>query len=209
LLLVRHGATETVNPEIYWGQTDIALSDTGIVQAERLRERLSLEHIERIYSSDLCRALWTAKIIAGYHQKDITTCSQLREINFGDFEGLTYREISQRYPEASKYWLSHNPGLRFPHGESMAELGNRVTRFLSEYVHPNRGGDSTILIVSHGGVLRIMLCNILGIAYRYWQRLRLDIASLSIVEIYAETATLRILNDVSHLKEDSTAGEGD
>ena len=198
LLLVRHGDTATDNPERLWGQTDIALNETGVLQAERLGERLSAESIDEIYSSDLSRAFQSAEIIASRHHLNITTSKKLREIHFGDIEGLTFAEVDRKYPELSRSWSDDNPHLRFPNGESIIELVERVTGFLSEVVLHNR--DCTILIVSHGGLLRMLICHILGLDLKHWKQLCLDRASLNIVDIYPETALLSLLNDVSHLR---------
>ena len=84
LILVRHGDTKSNSADRFWGQTDVRLSDSGIKQAEQLRDRLSTEKIDAIYSSNLCRASETARIIAASHQLGIVTCNELREINFGN-----------------------------------------------------------------------------------------------------------------------------
>jgi alpha-ribazole phosphatase len=198
LLLVRHGDTATDNPEILWGQTDIALNKAGVLQAERLGERLSGESIDEIYSSDLSRALRSAEIIASRHNLYIATSKKLREIHFGDIEGMTFGEASRQYPELGKSWYSDDLQFRFPNGESISELQERISGFLSEVVLHNRNG--TILIVSHGGLLRMLICHVLGLNFKHWKQLCLDKASLSIIDTYPETALLSLLNDVSHLR---------
>ena len=94
LLLVRHGDTKSNSAERFWGQTDVELSVTGIRQAEQLRDRLAPQRIDAICTSNLHRALVTAEIIASNHQLRTITCAELREINFGDIEGLTFKEVS-------------------------------------------------------------------------------------------------------------------
>ena len=89
LLLVRHGDTELNSAERYWGNTDVKLSDAGFRQAERLRDRLATERIDAIYSSELRRASATAEIIASSHRLHVIICAELREMNFGELEGLT------------------------------------------------------------------------------------------------------------------------
>ena len=106
LLLARHGDTELNSAEKYWGRTDVKLSTDGLRQAERLRDRLAEEKIDVVYSSDLKRALVTAETIASKHQLDVNPCEELREIDFGNIEGLTYEEVRQLYPEFfNKYWI--------------------------------------------------------------------------------------------------------
>ncbi len=198
LLLVRHGDTELNSAERYWGQTDVELSAAGFRQAEKLSERLADEKINTIYSSDLRRALITANIIASRHQLDVITCAELREINFGELEGLTFGEISQLYPEVAKLWVERSPKLKYPGGESPDEFNSRVSKFLD--IMKKHVAEATILIVAHSGALRTLICQLLGIGLQYRWQFRLGFASLSILETYPQGAILSLLNDVSHLK---------
>ena len=198
LLLVRHGDTELNSRERYWGHTDIKLSEAGLRQAEKLRDRLATEKIDVIYSSELQRASETAKIIASRHQLDVTTCAELRETNFGKIEGLTFDEVSRLYPELTKLWVNWSLQLKFPDGESVDELNSRVSKFLDRL--KKHAPDETILIVAHAGPLRLLVCRLLGIELQHWRQIRINLASLSIVETYPQGAVLSLLNDVSHLE---------
>ena len=198
LLLVRHGDTELNSAERYWGSTDVKLSDAGFRQAERLRDRLATERIDAIYSSELRRASATAEIIASSHRLDVITCAELREMNFGKLEGLTFNEISRLYPEVSELWLQRSPKLKYPGGESIDEFNSRVNQFVDQL--KTHAPQETILIVAHSGSLRSLMCHLLGIgSERRWQ-FRLDLASLTILETYPQGAILSLLNDVSHLR---------
>ncbi len=126
LLLVRHGETELNSALRYWGRTDVALSDTGLIQAERLRERLNLEKIGFIYSNSLKRALVTAQVITLKHNLEVIACPELREIDFGRLEGLTFDEINRLYPLVARMWMERSPGLVYPGSESLAELDKRA-----------------------------------------------------------------------------------
>jgi alpha-ribazole phosphatase len=201
LLLVRHGETELNSAERYWGQSDVKLSALGLRQAERLRDRLATQKIDAVYSSDLQRALATAKIIASGHQLDVTICAELREINFGKLEGLNFEEISQLFPEFTAKWrVQRNTDIEFPGGESLDQLHNRVRNFVCRLQESK--AEETVLVVAHAGVLRSLICQLMEIELRYIYRIRLDLASLSIVETYPEGAIVSLLNDVSHLRED-------
>jgi len=197
LLLVRHGDTELNSRERYWGQTDIELSAAGLRQAEKLRDRLAAEKIDVVYSSGLQRASLTAKIIASRHQLDVITCAELRETNFGKIEGLTFDEVSRLYPELTELWVNWSLQLKFPDGESVDELNSRVSKFLDRL--KKHAPDETILIVAHAGPLRLLVCRLLGIELQHWRQIRINLASLSIVETYPQGAVLSLLNDVSHL----------
>jgi alpha-ribazole phosphatase len=197
LLLVRHGDTESNSAERYWGSTDVKLSHAGFRQAEKLRNRLDTERIDAIYSSNLSRASTTAEIIATSHQLDVITCTELREINFGELEGLTFNEINRLYPEVTELWLQRGPGLQYPGGESVAEFNSRVRQFMDRLKHAPQG---TILVVAHSGSLRSLMCQLLGVGPEHQWQFRLDLASLSILETYPTGAILNLLNDVSHLQ---------
>jgi len=203
LLLVRHGDTELSSDERYWGHSDVKLSTLGLRQAEGLRDFLVTHEIDAIYSSDLKRALVTAEIIASRHKTEIITCAELREINFGELEGLTFDEISQRYPEVAKSWIEGKLRLKYPGGESIREFTQRTSNFASRLM--TLIPEQTILIVAHSGSLRILICHLLGIRLQHWHQLQLDFGSLSIVETHAQGAVLRSLNDTSHLEIGSVA----
>ncbi len=197
LLLVRHGNTKGNSAERFWGQTDVELSADGIWQAERLSDRLAEEKIDFIYSSELLRASATAEIIASRHQMKVITCPELPEINFGKVEGLSFSEIGQRYPELVRAWPTRNPSFRFPEGESISDLNNRIMGFLPRL--EKHTTEDTVLVVAHSGVLRLLVCHLLKIDIWHWRQLRTDLASLSIVEAHSQGATLTSLNDTSHL----------
>jgi alpha-ribazole phosphatase len=197
LFLVRHGELDMNSPARYWGSTDIALSEVGLRQAEQLRDRLAEEIIDRIYSSDLKRALVTAETIASAHEPEIVACPELREIDFGRIEGLTFEQVSQSHPEIVRLWMACSTELRYPDGESIDEVEKRVARFRKRL--ESRGREETVLVVAHSGILRTLACQILDMdAGQRWQ-MQLDPASLSIIETRAEGAVLTLLNDVSHL----------
>ena len=197
LLLVRHGNTKLNSTERFWGQTDVELSAEGIRQAEQLRDRLTTQKIDTVYASNLSRAMVTAQIIASRHQAKIITRDELGEINFGDVEGLTFNEISQLHPELAESMANWSVHPGFPGGETIDELNERVNKFLPELKkHPP---EETVLIVAHSGILRLMICNLLVIEQEHWRQLRINLASLSILETYPRGAILSLLNDISHL----------
>ena len=197
LLLVRHGETELKSSERLWGHTDVKLSQAGIRQAEGLCERLAKQKIDIIYSSDLKRALTTAEIIASKHQVDIIPYAELREFNYGKIEGLNFEEIDQLYPELRALMMQRSLDLRFPGGESISELSNRVSIFVERL--QEHKAEETVLIVVHSGVLRILICQLMGMELRHFYQLVPDLASLSSLQTYSEGAVLNLFNDTSHL----------
>ena len=198
LFLVRHGNTRLNSTERFWGQTDVELGPDGIKQAEKLRDRLASEKFDFIYVSPMRRATATAEIIASKHQLDVIPCAELSEINFGKIEGLTYQEIDRLYPELTKSWYTKTQIFRYPGGESIKEVYRRVQKFVQRL--DSHASEETTLIVAHSGTLKMLVCNLLGLGLQYSRRIRIDLASLSIVDTYPQVAILSLLNDVSHLK---------
>ena len=196
ILLVRHGITKLHTGDRFWGKTDIALSNAGIKQAGQLRSRLTSEKINAIYSSTLSRARSTAEIIASGHKVDVIPCGELCECNFGYIEGLTFEEIKRLHPALAEE-LSNRRMVAFPGGETLDQLNSRVLSFLKQL--EKHKPKETVLIVAHGGPLRLIICNLLGLGLEHWQQISIDLASLSIVETYPQTAILSLLNDISHL----------
>jgi alpha-ribazole phosphatase len=194
LYLVRHGDTGAL--ERYYGATDIPLSPQGQEQAERLRDRLSGEKIALVYSSDLQRALNTARVVASAHGQEPLPCPDLREVDFGEYEGLTLSEIAQRDPRAPQSWRVR--GYRFPSGSSLDEVGQRVSAFSARLEAERNEG---VLVVAHSGSLRRLLCHLLGLGREAWWHIRLDAASLSLLEMKPQGTALFLLNDTRHLRD--------
>jgi len=197
LLLIRHGETELKSSERYWGVTDVKLSPFGLEQAARLCERLASEEISAVYSSDLSRSRVTAEIIAAGHQLPVTGCQELREIDFGELEGLNFAEIDRLYPEVTDLWKKQSLALKFPGGETVAGFNRRVGQFMDRIDRYAPG--ETVVVAAHNGTLRTLLCLVLGLGPEHRWQFRLDLASLSIVETYSPGGILTRLNDVSHL----------
>jgi alpha-ribazole phosphatase len=197
LLLIRHGRTNLQKEDRYWGSTDIPLSDTGIKQAEQLKDRLAGEKITHVYSSTLSRSKDTAKIIAAPHKRDVTACAEMCEFNFGYAEGLTYEEIKKLHPSLAEE-LARMDAISFPGGESLDKFFNRTQTFLKR-LETHKQAD-VIAIVAHAGSLRMLIIHLLGLEQKQWYRMRLDHASLSVVEMYPHISIIDTLNDTHHLK---------
>jgi alpha-ribazole phosphatase len=197
-LLVRHGETELQSSLRYWGRTDVPLAKSGIQQAECLRDRLAEEKILSVYSSSLKRAELTAQIIASAHGLQVEVCPELREVDFGQLEGLNYKEIEERFPEIARLWASRSEDLIYPAGESLSELEKRVGQFKARMNKESPPG--TVLIVAHAGVLRSLICQMLELRPQHRWNIRVDLASLSVVESFPEVSILNLLNDTGHLE---------
>ena len=199
LLLVRHGQSEYNVANRFAGVSDIDLTEVGRQQVQKVRHRLASERIDAVYSSDLKRAQSTVQAIIDGRNLTVNLCPELREIDYGDVEGLPFSQIQTRYPELAKQMRSSEMEMQFPGGESFGQLVERVTKF-KEMVS-KRGASENVLVVSHGGPLRALVCSMLGIDQRCWWQIGMDNASLSIIDIYSRGAILSLLNGTYHLKE--------
>jgi alpha-ribazole phosphatase len=197
LLLVRHGTTKLHAPDRFWGSTDVALSDAGFNQAEKIRDRFTDETIKAVYSSALSRARVTAEVIAAGYDLKVVTDPSLNECNFGFVEGLTFTEINKKYPDLAEVLLGFDLDTRFPGGESFGEFDARVRKFLPALA--NFKSRDTVVIVAHGGTLPLLVCHLLGLPIKTWRQLRMSQGSVSIVETFDKGAVLTLLNDTSHL----------
>ena len=203
LILVRHGQTEWNRLRRYQGQADIELNETGLKQAQQTSKQLAQEKLNAIYCSDLKRARQTAKIITTQHNPavSIQESTLLREMNFGDYEGLTFDKMDPKFQlifSADPTWRNSGPNVRTPNGESITDLALRVEQFTRETLSKHASNE-TILIVAHGGPLQVLICQLLGIGLDHWWQIRLSAASISIVEIYPQGSSIVLLNEISHL----------
>ncbi len=199
LFLTRHGQTDWNIAGKYQGQSDVPLNQTGILQAEALAKRLSAEKIDAIYSSDLSRAKDTAQAIANFHQLHINTDLCWRELNFGDWEGMNYKEMSAHSPELFENWMKDSTNISTPNGESLKQLAHRVKTAFDEI--KNKHKDQTVLLVSHSGALQALLATLLGIELNFYWQFKISQASLSELKVYEDSVVLNLLNDVNHLQE--------
>ena len=161
--VVRHGETEENTRGIIQGQGVGVMSRHGLWQVARAAERLYRVDFSAIYSSDLPRAMESARIIqaAGHSQSPIHSAWALREWHLGVLEGLTREECEARFPEVWRAVCTPGENAAVPGGETRQALGKRVNDFLDELVARHHPGEK-ILLVTHGGVLRMMLRRIVG-----------------------------------------------
>lgn len=202
LFLIRHGETEWNKNMKVQGRTDIELSSEGLRQAALLAKRLSKEKIDVIYSSSLKRALKTSEIIAANKQCDINESDKYHEICYGPWEGLTIKEIKEKYSEHFKMYREDPANFNLQGAETFIDLMERTYNAIMEIVHLHKG--SNILLVSHGTAIKAAIIRILGIDIINHTKFRIDNASISIIgfsEDMPEKPVIHCLNDTSHLVE--------
>lgn len=154
ILAVRHGETAWNRDTRIQGHTDIELNEHGRRQAAQLAHALRDEPIAACYASDLLRALETAQAVANTRGQAVTTHVGLRERCFGRFEGHTWTELEQRFPEESIAWRKRVPDFAPTGGESLLQLEARVVSTVEELAARHPG--EQVLMVAHGGVLDIL-----------------------------------------------------
>ena len=199
LLLVRHGLTDHNVDRRVAGYTDISLNEEGFRQAEKLNKHLADEKIDAVYSSDLQRAVDTAKGAVSGRDIEIVTRYELREMNFGEAEEMTFAELNEKYPDLARSVMNVDTGVSFPGGESFADFVERVRIFLKILEQYNE--DHTVLIVSHGATLKVIVCELLGIDPNHWYQMGIDNASLSVINTYSHRTILNSLNETSFLSD--------
>ena len=199
LYLTRHGQTDWNTAGRYQGQSDTPLNETGLRQAEQIAKRLSKETIHAIYSSDLSRAANTAQSIADFHALEIKKDSRWRELSFGDWEGMTYQEMSASSPELFEAWMKDPLTISTPNGETLAQLAERVKAAFNEIKREHK--DQTVLVVAHSGSLQSLLSVTLGVDLNRYRQFRISQASLSEMNVYEDGVVLNLLNDISHFQE--------
>ncbi len=198
IIFVRHGQTEWNVLGRYQGQTDIALSPLGIEQAETLAAHFPVDKVEAVYSSDLVRAMTTARCVADRFGLTVEPRPELRELNFGDWEGLTYDEIVAKWPDALNNFFQHPDVLEIPHGESFPKLRERALDAVEKIVacHPNQ----TVAVFAHGAILRTILTAALHMDLKYVWTIRQFNTAVNIVTYTEHGTTVELLNGTGHLK---------
>ena len=201
LYLVRHGATRLTAEDRFAGDVGVDLSDDGRWQAERLGERLCREELTAIYCSPLSRTVETARIIASRCDLEPQTLDGLREISHGRWEGLTRREVEERFAEEYAAW-EEDPFTFAPEGgESGVAVLARALPAIRTIV--TRHCEERVAVVSHKATIRLLISSLLGFDARgYRDRLDQAPACLNVLDFRdAVHARLMLFNDTSHYAE--------
>ncbi len=196
IYLIRHGETSWNLEERFQGTTNTDLTKTGLKQGQLLAKSLGKTIFENIYTSPLNRAKITAGFIGKITNCEIKEDLDFKEINFGDWEGLTTSEIRGKYPWLDKWFV--NPGLYdIPNSDSLEIEKDRLKERLIKIAIESKGHNTAI--VSHAGIIRLSLLAALDLPLSYYWRFVLGNTSISILEYYNGIFLLKSLNDTSHL----------
>jgi Fructose-2,6-bisphosphatase len=196
LYLLRHGAIEGGIPGTFYGATDFPLSKTGEKQAMAAGERLRGVTFQAVYISPLQRAkdtLRLAKQTAGWDEPEPIFDERLREMNFGIAEGLAYEQIKENDPVLAENIRSDWASVVFPEGESVVAFRERVTQALDEIVE-RHSNDERVLVVCHGGVIRLGLCHLLALPNPAFAHLHSEFARWARIRMTERWGVLQELN---------------
>ncbi|MBO1418972.1 bifunctional RNase H/acid phosphatase [Streptomyces sp. FH025] len=200
--LLRHGETPLTPEKRFSGSggTDPELSDKGRWQAERAAEALAARgSVQAVVASPMVRTRQTAETVAARLGLEVHYEDGLREVDFGDWEGLTFAEVRQRYPEDLSAWLGSAKAKPTGSGESFTTLTHRVGAARDRITARYPG--QTVLVVSHVSPIKTLVRLALGAPPDSMYRMELSAASICAVQYYADgNASLRLLNDTSHLR---------
>jgi ribonuclease H / adenosylcobalamin/alpha-ribazole phosphatase len=193
LVLARHGEVDANREMRYLGRGDPGLNSTGVGQAEALATTLAELRIDAVIASPMIRTRTTAEAIAGRLGLSVRTELRLREMDFGEWEGLTRADIVGLGDDAARKLLSweRDPSMAPPQGESMAAVQARAVDVVMELTRTMPG--RTIALVSHVGPLKALLCTALGLPLMATRRIFLDPATVSVVD-WGEPPVIRLLN---------------
>lgn len=198
VILIRHGETVWNYLGKLQGHRDVPLSEVGLNQAKALAKRLEAYQIDAVYSSDLQRAYQTANAFAEPKGLLVQTVKELREMDFGKWEGMSYKQIQKTTPELWNAWVNDPISTSPPQGEPVPQMAERVYEAIKKIVSESQG--KQIAIVCHGGSIRAFISKILGMKLSDNWRIRQDNVSLNILDFPDwENGIVMLLNDRTHI----------
>lgn len=198
LILVRHGETETNRLGKIQGVSQAPLNERGLAQAAAAARALDEETPFALYSSPLRRAAQTAEAIASRTGISPVREDGLIEMDVGEFEGLSGRQLRERFPEVMRSWDEDAYRTVMPGGESLATVRERAgstVRRLAE-VHT----DETVVAVTHNFTIQMILCTVLGMPPNNFRRLTVDLGSITRLRVDSERAVQLSVNETGHLR---------
>ena len=187
LFLLRHGQVSQEN--CYIGATDVDISDIGKLQLKRQRMLLSSLDFDEIISSPLKRCTQTYSLLE--LDKEAVLDHRIREVDFGSWEERRFDEIAENYPAEIEKWSDNPENFIFPNGEAIFDFRTRIIEFC-EYLKTL--SSSRVLIISHGGVIRHMICYLLNLPLENYLYFQVEYGHLTIVELFSEGGVLTALN---------------
>ena len=200
LILVRHGETDWLKERRYQGSTDVPLNPKGLKQARALARFLKHTRPAAIYISELKRTLQTAQPLLKIVKQKPCVEARLNEISFGRWEGYSYAEVEHLYGEAVRRWYTPKRSSKPHGGESFKSLDLRTGLFLEDLMKKHKNAENPCIIIAHGGPIRMILVRLFYWPMKTFWDIRIDPASISVVDIHRERNEIMLLNGQGHLK---------
>jgi broad specificity phosphatase PhoE len=198
--LIRHGDTGESLQGRFIGRRDVPLSLRGQQQAAALAHCPDLLRCREAVCSPMRRVRETV----GHAGLDLVCRDDvdLREIDFGNWEALSFAEISRNFPDAVERWTRLESDFRFPQGEAYADFLQRIQRAAEGIARTAAAQTGPVAVFAHGGVIRALICLWLGLPARHYLLFEIEPASVSAVRLFGDRGVLMRLNDRSHLQEE-------
>lgn len=197
LILVRHALTTDNQDNKLSGHIDSVVSEIGKKQIDKLTTYLQKVDIDKIYTTTSSRTKDTVQKIANLKKINIIQKETLKEISFGDFEGITFEKIKKNHPKEFQDMIDKGYEYKYPNGESLIDSYNRVANEISEIIIDNK--DKTILICSHGGTIRNIITYLISNSYEYHWNFKIDNASVTILEVENGFTVVNTMNNTSFI----------
>jgi alpha-ribazole phosphatase len=191
IYLIRHGEVLGAGPPRYNGQADVGLSELGIEQYRQMKERLVNARLAACHTSDLTRCMTGAEMLGTHFGLEPVRHRELRELNIGIWEGMTWAELMERYPEQWQARLDDIVNYRVPEGENLLDMEQRVMPVIDGIVTGHRGEE--VMVVAHGGVNRIILLNAMGAPLASLFNIEQNYCCLNIIDYYADGRSVVML----------------
>lgn len=197
LILVRHALTVDNQKSRLSGHIDSYISEEGKEQIDKITNYLKDFDIDKIYTTTSSRTKDTVKKLSELKSIEIIEKESLKEISFGDFEGLTFDEIKDKYPKEFQDMIEKGYEYKYPNGESLIDSYNRVCIELDNIISNN--DDRTILICSHGGTIRNIITYLISNSYKYHWNFKIDNGSVTILEVQDGFTVITTMNNTSFI----------
>lgn len=197
LILVRHALTIDNQKSRLSGHIDSSISEEGKEQIDKITNYLKDFDIDKIYTTTSSRTKDTVKKLSELKSIEIIEKESLKEISFGDFEGLTFDEIKDKYPKEFQDMIEKGYEYKYPNGESLIDSYNRVCIELDNIISNN--DNRTILICSHGGTIRNIITYLISNSYKYHWNFKIDNGSVTILEVQDGFTVITAMNNTSFI----------
>ncbi|MFQ6059489.1 MAG: histidine phosphatase family protein, partial [Anaerolineae bacterium] len=198
-ILVRHGQTAWNREVRFRGRENLPLNEVGRQQAEAAGRRIAATwSVSAVYTSPLRRARQTAQAIARALGLTPRPLEGLLDLDYGQWQGLSPQEVQQHYADLYAAWLHSPQVVRFPGGESLAQVRDRALEAVLELARRHEG--QTVVLVGHQAVNKVLLCAVLGLDNAHFWRIEQDTAAINVFEYREGTFVVSLLNDTGHLR---------